>query len=493
MKGPLLAFLTRTAVPAKTCAVVLTIMGLATTPPRARGSAFAIGEQGTRAAGMGTAFTAIADDGSAIYYNSAGLAFQPGFHMEMDGLVVVGLFRFFPSAPPPGQDVPDKGFSGSIKPHFIPVASLYMSKQIRPNWTFGFGVFAPFGLSANFTNFNDGDPPLTKFPGRWAGTRAALQSFWFQPTIAHKFNESHAVGVGVALVYTHLFLEQSILNPLDDAIEFGREAANTVFPGVDKEQAARSIARMLPEGRSRIAGQSFSPGFSASYLYRNAKHKTNFGLNFRSAVTNHLNGEASFAFGSTYTLKQFVGADLLTKAFPNQPIHGSFTTPATYSAGVANSSLGLTLSLDFHFQDFTRFSSVPLNFTQTEQTNPDVRTPAEKRLVFDFRDSYQIAAGVEKPFSKRNLTVRAGYFFDYSPVVDKSVGPLFPDSNRNSLTVGASKRRKNTEFSLFYEAMWFSNRTVDVSANAIKGTNGLYDNFAHLFGFAMRLSPGGTK
>ena len=98
------------------------------TADRARGSAFAINEQGSRAGGMGTAFTAVADDGSAIYYNSAGLAFQDGFRMEMDALAVVGLFRFFPSAPPPGQDVPENGFSGSIKPHFIPVASMYMSQ-----------------------------------------------------------------------------------------------------------------------------------------------------------------------------------------------------------------------------------------------------------------------------------------------------------------------------------------------------------------------------
>ena len=493
MKGLLLTFFPRLANPANSCAVILLILGLAVAPPRVRGSAFAIGEQGARAAGMGTAFTAVADDGSAIYYNSAGIAFQPGFHMEMDGLVVVGLFRFFPSAPPPGQVIPDKGFSGIIKPHFIPVASLYLSKQIRPNWTFGFGVFAPFGLAANFTNFNDGDPALTKFPGRWAGTRASLECFWFQPTIAHKFNESHAIGLGVALVYTHLFLEQSILNPLDDGLDFGREAANTVFPGVDKEQAARAIARLLPEGRSRVAGQAFSPGFNASYLYRNAKHKMNFGLSWRSAVVNHLSGEASFAFGNDYTLKQFVGSDLLFKAFPNQPVHGLFTTPAMYAAGVSKAAKGMTLSLDFHVQDFYRFSDLPLNFTQTKQTNPDVRTPAEKRLVFDFRNSWQIAFGVEKPLSRRNLTVRAGYFIDYTPVVDKSVGPLFPDASRHSLTVGGSKRTKSAELSLFYEAMWYQNRTVNVSANAVKGTNGLYDNFTHLFGFAMHIGPSKTK
>ena len=86
------------------------------------GSAFAINELGARAQGMGGAFTSIADDGSALFYNPAGIAFQKGLKLEMDSLVVVGLFRFFPSSTPPGAVVPANGYSGSVKPHFIPVA-----------------------------------------------------------------------------------------------------------------------------------------------------------------------------------------------------------------------------------------------------------------------------------------------------------------------------------------------------------------------------------
>lgn len=471
------------------CATAVLALLLTASADRVSASAFAIGEQGARAAGMGTAFTAVADDGAAIFYNPAGIAFQSGMHMQMDAMAVVGLFRFFPGDPLPGQQVPSNGFSGSIKPHFIPVGSMYMTKQIKPNLTLGFGLFVPFGLSANFTNFNDGDPGLTKFPGRWSGTRAALQSYWFQPTIGYKFNESHAIGIGVALVHTHLFLEQSILNPLDDALDFGREAADTVFPGIDKELAARSIARMLPEGRSRVAGTSNSPGFNLAYLYRNERRKTNLGFNFRSAVTNHLKGKASFAFGSEYTLKRFVGEDLLFKAFPNQEIKGSFTTPALYAAGISNRSLGdLLLSFDVHMQDFKRFASVPLNFSLTKADNKDIRTPAEQRLTFDFRNSWQVAVGAEKPLNKFGVTVRGGYLYDYSPVVDKSVGPLFPDANRHSATVGFTRRVKDKEMTMFYEAMKFVNRNVFVPENIVKGTNGLYDNFAHLIGISMRIN-----
>lgn len=441
---------------------------------------------------MGTAYTGIADDGSAIYYNPAGFAFQPGMHMQMDALVVIGLFRYTPSSTPPGTVVPPNGYSGSIKPHFIPVGTMAVSKRINEKLTLAFGLYVPYGLSANFTNFNDGDPENTKYVGRFAGTRAALQSYWFQPTVAYKITPNSSIGIGVAWVHTHLFIEQSILNPLDDGLTFGREAAPTIFPGVPINQAAAAIARLLPPGRSRVAGTSNSPGFAGGYMYKHRASKTSIGLNFRSAVTNHLTGEASFAFGKTYTLAPFVGADLLPKAFPTQSIKGSFTTPGNYGIGIANSKFwNSTISFDFRFQDFDRFATVPLNFSETQQTNPDVRTPAEKRLIFNFRNSFQTAVGFEKRLG-HNTQVRTGYMFDRSPVIDASVGPLFPDANRHSLTVGATHTHKNTEFSLFYEALIFVDRVTNVPANNYQWTNGDYHNFAHVAGAGMRFNLKGS-
>jgi long-chain fatty acid transport protein len=442
---------------------------------------------------MGTAYTAISDDGSAIYYNPAGFAFQAGTHMQMDAIAVVGLFRFFPSETPPGTVVPSNGYSGSVKPHFIPVGTMAMSKRINEKLTAAFGLYVPYGLAANFTNFNDGDPDNTKFVGRFAGTRAALQAYWFQPTVAYKITPSSALAIGVALVHTHLTIESSFLNPLDDGLTFGRESAGTIFPGVPTEQAARSIARLLPNGRSRVAGTANSPGFTAGYMFKHAASKTSIGLNWRSPVTSHLHGEASFAFDSNYPLSPFIGPDLLPKAFPRQAIKGSFTTPANYGIGIANSKYwNSTFSFDFRLQDFTRFSSVPLNFSETQATNSDVRTPAEQRLVFNFRNSFQVAFGYEKRLNARTQ-VRAGYMFDRSPVVDAAVGPLFPDASRNGISGGVTRMVGNKEFSLFYEGLFFLDRTVNVAANDKQWTNGEYKNYAHVIGAGLRFNLRGSE
>ena len=458
------------------------------------GSAFSVTELGARAAGMGTAFMATADDGSALFFNPAGIAFQPGAHLQMDNAVVVGLFRFTPSSTPVGQVVPANGYSESIRPHFIPLAFMYATMQISPKITVGMGIFTPFGLSANSTNFHDSDPNLTKFVSRFAGTRVRLESFWFQPTIAYKVKDNLSIAIGPAFVHTHLELEQSILNPLgpDDGLKFGRTAAPTVLPGVPVNQAAAIIARLLPEGRSRIAGTANAAAISAGLLWKNPRTKTNIGLMYRSSVVNHLSGKASFAFGNQpYALEQYVGPHFLPNAFPNQSIKGTFPTPATYGIGIANSKFwNTTFALDVRMQDYGKFKTVPLNFSINEDNEgafglKNIALPATKILTFDFRKSWNIAFGVEKPISPTN-TVRLGFLFDRTPVPDQSVGPLFPDSSRLSFTAGASHKAGNKEYTFFYEAMKFMDRQTNVPANDYQWTNGDYHNFAHIVGLSLR-------
>jgi len=140
-------------------------------------------------------------------------------------------------------------------------------------------------------------------------------------------------------------------------------------------------------------------------------------------------------------------------------------------------------------QDYKKFQNIPLNFSINEDT-PDLKNialPATKYLNFNFRESWNFALGMEKQLSP-TMTLRAGYLFDLSPVPDQSVGPLFPDADRDSFTIGASKRAGDKEFTFFYEAMNFRDRVTNVPANNYQWTNGAYNNFAHVVGLALRIN-----
>ncbi|MBS1859156.1 MAG: outer membrane protein transport protein [Acidobacteria bacterium] len=448
-------------------------------------AAFTIMELGARATGMGGAFVAVASDGSALYYNPAGIAFQPGFRMEMDGLFVHGDFRFFPSATPPGTIVPKDGYSGFISPSLLVVPNMYMSKSISPKLTLGFGAFTPFGLGGNWTNFKDSDPAATKFVARWASTRPKMESIWMQPTVAYRVTRNLALAAGVAYVHTHALLEQSLLNPLDDGVVFGKQLAPSFFPGSDVTASGKILARLLPEARFRFAGVSRNVGANVGMLYWKPEWKTRFGFDYRTAVVQHFDGQASFAFTTGYALQPIVGLDKLAALFPNQKARVQFPTPATFAAGIATEVFGSNLiSLDVQLQDYHRLKDVVLNFTQ----NKDVATPAEGRLVYNFHNATEVRLGFEHPM--RKFTFRAGWAWDQTPVPDESVGPLWPDSTRLNFDVGVSRQMGNKELSFFYQGSKFLDRTTSVAANDKIFTNGLYSTFAQLFGFSLRIGKG---
>jgi long-chain fatty acid transport protein len=260
-----------------------------------------------------------------------------------------------------------------------------------------------------------------------------------------------------------------------------------LFPGQNPVEAAKSIARLLPEGRFRLAGTSNSPGFNLGYFYKNPHSKTSFGASWRSAVVHHLRGQASFAFTPNGAVSPFLpDTSKIAALFPNQAATGLLTTPNIFNLGVAKETgHDMTVAFDFSFQDFSRFKSLPINFTDTSGT----ATPPERRIDFNFRNSFQTHLGAEKHLSS-TLIFRAGFIFDHSPVSDQAVGPLFPDSSRVSFTLGATQKRSSGDFTFFYQGMKFLDRTTNVAANVNEFTNGLYHSYAHLAGLAWRVHMG---
>lgn len=453
------------------------------------GSAFSIQEIGTRATGMGGAFVAVASDGSALFYNPAGIAFQDGFRMQMDTLLVHGNFKFTPSVTPNGTVVPEGGYQGFISPQILVVPNMYMTMRLNPKWTVGFGSFAPFGLGGNWTNFEDSEPANTKFVARFHTTRPKMESIWMQPTVAYRVNDRLAIAFGGALVHTHVLLEQSILNPLEEGRFFGEQLAPRIFPDADPVVAGRIIARLLPEGRSRFAATSNNIGGAFGILYRHPQWKTRFGATYRTAVTQHFRGKASFAFTTEYALKPLAGPAVFANLFPEQPATATFPTPGTYAVGAATEAFGRNLfALDVQMQDYRRLRYVVLNFSQH---GPDTATPAEARIDYSFHNAWAVRVGWERPV--KNMTVRAGGAFDGTPVPEGAVSPLWPDSSRINFNGGVSKEVGGKEISIFYQFTKFLPRTTNVAANADVFTNGKWNSTAQLVGISFRFRKGGQS
>ena len=85
-------------------------------PVPAHAAGFAIFEQGARGMGFAGAFTAQANDPSAIFHNAAGIAFLKGKQFYFGGTLIHPSTTFTGADPFPGASVTEKGDTGLVVP-----------------------------------------------------------------------------------------------------------------------------------------------------------------------------------------------------------------------------------------------------------------------------------------------------------------------------------------------------------------------------------------
>jgi len=114
---------------------------------------FQIGEMSSRATGMGNAFTAVADDASAAWYNPAGVAFSNGMQLMLGSSAIIA----------PGTDYTPNASTVSL-PGFPPQAATTSKSQTffvpHAYYTFwdkasnlggSISINAPFGLETDWS------------------------------------------------------------------------------------------------------------------------------------------------------------------------------------------------------------------------------------------------------------------------------------------------------------------------------------------------------
>ena len=161
--------------------VLLVGLGLARTAQA--GGGFAIPEMGVRAAGMANAFTAIADDPSANWYNPAGIAFQ-------ERAIILGADLIMPKTSYEGG-----GGSYGMKQQSFFVPHHYGVFPLSGRFTLGFGINAPFGLSTDWTN--SGAPFAQPAAGADSVTFSQVEGLQLNLNGAWRATDTLAVAAGV--------------------------------------------------------------------------------------------------------------------------------------------------------------------------------------------------------------------------------------------------------------------------------------------------------
>jgi long-chain fatty acid transport protein len=421
---------------------------------------FKINEQGAKAMGMANAFTAQADDPSALFYNPGGIAFLKGAQVSLGSLVIaVPQTEFTGITPLSGNPPLGTGttpvFEKAKRDLFI-APTLYATYAME-NLPFSFGL----GINSIFPLAKTWDDSSTF---RNQVQNIAIKPINFQPTVAYR-SDALKLGLAVGLDVTH-------------AIVSLRKAVYS--PVVDPTNPAPPTGA-FELGQLGVDGTATDVGFNLGVKWK-PRDDLSFGLAYRSEITLHIKGDADFLA----TTPTGFGAIGLTNAaiFPfSRARAGSsastdITLPDSLSLAVAWQPVDkLTLEFDAERTGWSAFKKLQISFD-----SPQFAAFNNKPDAKNWEDTWAYKVGSQYALTNM-IDLRAGYAFDTSPIPDSTLGPELPDADRHNLSLGLGIHNSNTTLDLAYMWVHFVDRTVNnQDLQTLKGENGTFKSDAHLFG-----------
>ncbi len=361
------------------------------------GAGFAIFEHGNRAMAMGGAFTAVANDPSAIFWNPAGLAFQDNhgkkFELMAGATFITVSQDFYGEDPYPGS-----GYFTSQKDQVFYPPHTYFVWHINDKMTLGTGLFTPFGLGTWWPE---------NFAGRFIGKRIDLRTFDLNPNLAIKLSDKVAVSVGVDYYVGQIDLTSGIgaINPFTQKLtDIGQVHMYTDGMGNDDW------------------------GWNAGLFVRLPLNWT-FGLSYRSEVDLNYDGYGSFSqFATGYPEYDAAVAQLLP--FGHRiPMKTEIDFPDMWSVGFAWNGEKWTVSIQYNEQGWSSFNSLDINFP----TRPDLSESVKE----GYDDVSQYRFGIEYRPNAR-WAFQAGALYDETPQPAASMSPLLGDGDRTGISLGLS-------------------------------------------------------
>jgi long-chain fatty acid transport protein len=385
-------------------------------PPALGAQDLAFHEVGARAASLGGAFMAKADDITAVHYNPAGLAFLKGLRLKTN--LVVSRRTIDAGVPGTGQTF------ASVPGEYL--QNIFVTWQPARRIGLGFGAFSPYNFRAEWL-----------FPG-WPGNRISLSSR------LRSHNLRLALGVEV--------LKGLALGASLDYVSLGADWTHfiTFEPANYQDQLSE-----VPQIRSLYELSGHGLGFTASALWKPLT-ALQIGVKFQGETSVDLRGPNSFAFPQNTTWQMVPDPHtpyqqlswLLDLFYANQAVTGHMSVPREIACGLAWTPVRpVSLYVDLQWNAWSRlgdweFTSINADgdinpaFTQVYREfwgiEPDYGVQGTPLAL---KDTMTLKAGAECRLG-RWFAVRAGFARHESSAATTDITPLYPDLARNVYSVG---------------------------------------------------------
>jgi long-chain fatty acid transport protein len=357
-------------------------------------------DQNPEATARGDAFTATADNPSAIYYNPAGIT-------QLEGTrALLGAYNITLQAKVRLDDEKHSSFSSTNTEFQSAPQAFFTWKPKDTPIALGLGVYAPFGFALEY-------PDDTPF--RTLAHKGSIEYVTVNPVFAAKLTRALSIAVGPTISYGKVSLEQG------------------VFAKGDK---------------FRFEGDGVAYGFNAG-LQWNPHRMHHFGLTYRSATTLDFDGHVDLQYDSFKVPTPF-GPFPVPGVDRRNDASAKFKFPQNIVLGYA-----FTPTDDWNFEadvDWTDWDS--LNVVTLKQKSGNVLLP------FNWRSSLIYEFGVTKKFAY-GLRTSAGYIFSGNSVPNESFNPIVPDTDRHIFSAGVGQTFAHLDWYLSYQYAYGPNRQID--------------------------------
>ena len=365
--------------------VVKTCLSLALASAASHGfaSGFAINAQSV--SNMGTAFagrSSSADDASTVFGNPAGMA-RIKREQVSGGIALIHAKTDIDNA--------SGSASGSNDGDMVPFIGAPMGYYVKPlddNWSFGLGLYVPFGLVTDYER---------NFQGRYHGDRSEVRVITLQPTLSYRFNEHLSIGFGPTI------------NRIDGELT---SAINNPIPGAG-------------DGKVEIKGDDTALGYNLGVLFE-ITPQTRFGLTYHSKVDYRLKGDTTVS-GPGFVIGSSAGT---------YDASLELTTPESVDFSVTH-ELNADWTL-YAGSTWTRWSRLE----EIRADNKGVGGLLAGNLSSisepqNWHDTWAHAVGAAYKLN-RQWTLRAGLAVDQSPTNNTDRSPRIPTGDRTILSLGTA-------------------------------------------------------
>lgn len=367
---------------------------------------------------LGDAFSAGAaaiDDASTAYYNPAAMlkvGNQWGFNAsvihvrsDFDGMASTG------DGSTAILGKPARANNVDVLPTF------YYVQQLNDNIAFGAFINAPYATGTNFGK---------QSVGRYHVTQSEITGINTGLSMALKANDKINLGASLIIQYFDANSEVAINT---SAICYGAEANGDLGPFScnDLGIASTSLGSNKHDGLFVMRGKNTAIGFSAGALIDITK-QSRLGMSYRSRIVQDLRGKASVTFPSSAAI--FTGlADL-----PNTTATGDVQMVIPESANISyvHDFSNWGIQTDIGWTRWSRFQELAI-----QSSNTTIAALTEIPTDYQWDDSYRLALGGYYTLSPQ-ITLRAGFAIDQTPIPDSKTKLDFPFDDYHALSMGMS-------------------------------------------------------